>query len=206
MAYSTAEVKSGALIIVSFALLLGLTFWVGNFTGGETQSYHIRFGYISGLERNAPVYFGGHEVGKVSSIRIHRGEERPIVVTVSVPLEIEIREGDQAFIDMLGMMGEKIIEIRPSAAATKILSSGGQLEGTDPIPMYRLIQKMDLLADRMDELTTSLNPMMTQLESLLSGHEEEIARMIANFEETSANIRDMTGDLKFRPWRLLRKG
>ena len=84
MAYSTSEVKSGALIIVSFALLLGLTFWVGDFSGGETQSYHIRFGYISGLERNSPVYFAGHEVGKVSAIHIHRGEERPILVTVKV--------------------------------------------------------------------------------------------------------------------------
>jgi hypothetical protein len=57
----------------------------------------------------------------------------------------------------------------------------------------------------MDELTAAVNPMMGQIHSMLQGHEEEIARLIANFEQVSANLRDMTYDLKFHPWRLVRK-
>jgi hypothetical protein len=43
------------------------------------------------------------------------------------------------------------------------------------------------------------------MNKLLNGNKEEIARILSNFDQSSANIRDMTHDLKFRPWRILRK-
>lgn len=48
--------------------------------------------------------------------------------------------------------------------------------------------------------------MVQRLNKMLGRHEEEIARIVGNFEQSSANIRDMTHDLKYRPWRLVRKG
>lgn len=229
--YSSSEVKSGAFITFSIVLLLGLTFVIGNFMAGKTESYQIRFNYVSGLESNAPVYFAGREVGKIESIEVRSGEESPILLKIAVPQDVQLRADSEVFIDTLGLMGEKFVELTPGTPATEILKPGSVLTGTDPIPMHALIRKMNLLADRMDELTASLNPMMARLDSMLveyqdelalflsnvsetSGkvreitvdHQEDIAKMISNLHETSANIRDMTSDLKFHPWRLFRKG
>ncbi len=206
MAYSAAEVKSGALITVSLAVLLALTFIIGGFKSGKTKNVQVRFGYVNGLEDNAPVYFGGREIGKVDKIEIQSDAERPIIVTLSIPENITPRENGEVFIDTLGLMGEKFVELKPSPASEPALAPGSILEGTDPIPMYLMIQKMNMLADRMDEMTQSLNPMMEQLNDMMVGHQEEIGKIVANLTQTSANVRDMTEDLKHRPWRLVRKG
>ncbi|HXV28660.1 MAG TPA: MlaD family protein [bacterium] len=206
MTYSAQEVKAGSLVTLSLLLLLGLTFIVGNFMGGKTQTWQIRFGYISGLKKDAPVYFAGHEVGKVDRIEIVKGEERPVYVTVRITDEVRLRENSEAYVDTLGLMGEKFVELTPGSNSASFLEKGRQIQGTDPIPMYLLVQQMNLLATRMDEMTENLNPMFEQMNSMMKGHDEELAKMIANFHETSANIRDMTHNLKFHPWRLVRKG
>jgi len=206
MTYSAAEVKSGLLIAVSLVLLFALTFLIGGFMGGGMQTWQIQFGYVSGLEKNAPVYYAGHEVGKVDRIEVLANEDRPILLTLRIANKIQLREDSQSFIDTLGLMGEKFVELTPGSSQTSLLEKGSTIQGTDPVPMYLLIQQMNLLANRMDEMTASLNPMMKHFNEMLSGHQEELSRMVANFHETSANLRDMTHDLKYRPWRLIRKG
>lgn len=206
MAYSSAETKSGALITVSFALLIGLTFIVGNFSKGPVTEYEIRFGYINGLKKDAPVFFAGNEAGRVNKIEVQRDNARPVLVGILLAQEMIVRQDSDAFIDTLGLMGEKFVEVTPGTPQSPALKAKATLQGTDPIPMYLLIQKANKLADRMDILTASLNPLTERINSLSQGHEEDISKIIINMEQTSANLRDMTHDLKFRPWRLLRKG
>jgi phospholipid/cholesterol/gamma-HCH transport system substrate-binding protein len=241
MKYSSAEVKSGTLIFVSMMLLIVLTFVLGSFMGGESNTWKIRFGYISGLEQNAPVHFAGREVGKVEHIEIQPEKERPIVVTIRVSDSIFLRKDSGAFIDTLGMMGEKIVEISPGTISSPKLRAEEVLEGVDPIPMHLMIRKMNELSDRMDEMTQSIAPMLEDLGPMMKGVDEMIredlrplmktvdstlvntdelvttfsrivesntegvAVIVTNLEQTSANLRDMTHDIKFRPWRLLRK-
>ncbi len=205
MSYSKEEVQSGILITVSVALLTGLTFMVGHFTAGKNQTWQVEFGYISGLEKNAPVRFAGYEVGKVLNIEARPSQAKPILITLSMDPAIVVRNDMQATIDTLGMMGEKFLELSPGKPDASPLAKGKTIAGTDPIPMHLLVRKMNLMADRMDQLTASLNPMMERLNGLMNAHSEDLGLIIANLQETSANVRDMTHDLKFRPWRLLRR-
>jgi phospholipid/cholesterol/gamma-HCH transport system substrate-binding protein len=206
MSYTSNEVKSGIFVTFSIALLLGLIFIIGRWATGATYTYYLRFGYVSGLEKNAPVYVAGTEMGKVDSIKIEPDDDKIILVTVRIPQHVVLHEDAEAFIDTLGMMGEKFVELSPGSLESPALKPGSLIVGLDPIPMHQIIEKMNLLADRMDELTVSLNPLVTNVNTLLQGNQEDITKMIANFEKTSANLRDMTSDLKKRPWRLLRKG
>lgn len=206
MAYSSAEVKSGFFITASLAVLLTLTFTVGKFTSGKTKVQEIQFAYVSGLADNAPVYFGGREIGKVDKVAVHSDQDRPVLVTLRIPVGIRLHEGTQAFVDTLGLMGEKFVELSPGPVNSPFLAEGAVIQGTDPVPMYLLVRKMNTLADRMDTMTESLNPMMGRLNTLLAGHQEEISKTIANFHEISANLRDMTAELKTHPWKLVRKG
>lgn len=206
MSYTSNEVKSGVFVTFSIALLLALIFIIGRWATGATYTYYLRFGYVSGLEVNAPVYVAGTEMGKVDSIKIEPDDEKIILVTVRVPQHVVLHEDAEAFIDTLGMMGEKFVELSPGSLESPALKPGSLIVGLDPIPMHQIIGKMNVLADRMDELTVSLNPLVSNMNTMLEGNKEQLSRMIANFEETSANIRDITTDLKKRPWRLVRKG
>ena len=198
MAYAGNEVKSGVLITLTIALLLFLTFRVGNFTRGKTELWEIQFGYIGGLKKNAPVFYAGHEVGRVEKIEAVRGKEKPIVVTVRIPDEIELHEDSRAYIDTLGLMGEKFVELAPGSNDAPVLNKGTEISAEDPVEMYLLIEKMDRLSGRMDEMAANLEP-------LFSSHGKDFSEIVMNFKETSVNLRDMTRELKLHPWKLLKK-
>lgn len=205
-AYSSSEIKSGFFVLVAIVLLLALTFIVGGFFKGGANEWQVRFGYLNGLEDNAPVYYAGHEVGKVDKIKIIPGDPRPVLVTVKVSEDAYVRQDSVAYIDTLGMMGEKFIEISTGSKGVPVKAPGTEIEGKDPIPMHVLISKMNLLADEVSRMTEALNPLLASAGRLVEGNEEDLSKSISNLHEISANLRDMTHDLKLHPWRLVRKG
>lgn len=204
--YSSAEIKSGFFVLITLIMLLVLTFVVGGFFKGGAFEWKVRFGYLNGLEDNAPVYYAGREVGKVDRIEILRGQPRPVLVTVKVSADAYLKKDTVAYIDTLGMMGEKFLELSIGSQSSPALTPGTIIEGTDPIAMHVMIRKMNLLADQMAEMADSLNPLLSKTNTFLEGHQEEISKSISNIHEVTANLRDMTADLKLRPWRILRKG
>jgi len=204
--YSSSEIKSGFFVLVTIVMLLVLTFVVGGYFKKGADEWQIQFGYLNGLSDSAPVYYAGREVGKVDSIQIRKGEPRPVLVTVKVSPDAYVRKDSVAYIDTLGMMGEKFIEISVGSKDAPALETGKVIEGVDPIAMHVLIRKMNLLADKVAEMTESLNPLLKTTNELVGGNKEEISKSIGNLHEVTANLRDMTSDLKLHPWRLIRKG
>lgn len=204
--YSSAEIKTGFFVFITIVILLILTFIVGGWLKGGAAEWKIRFGYINGLADSAPVYYAGREVGKVGSIEIIKGDPRPVLVTVKISPDAVVRQDSVAYIDTLGMMGEKFIEISLGSLNSPVKSQGAIIEGVDPIPMHLLIRKMNLLADEVNVMVKNLDPILEMTNNLLKGHEEEISKSISNLHQVTANLRDMTENLKRHPWRLLRKG
>jgi len=205
-AYSSSEIKSGFFVLVALVLLLVLTFVVGGYFKKGANEWKVQFGYLSGLSDSAPVYYAGREVGKVDSIQIIPGNVRPVLVTIKVSKEAYVRKDSVAFIDTLGMMGEKFIEISVGSKDAPPMETGKVIEGVDPIPMHVLIRKMNLLADEVAIMTDSLNPLLKTTNELVGGNKEEISKSIGNLHEVTANLRDMTAELKQHPWKLVRKG
>ena len=204
--YSSSEIRSGLFVLVAIVLLLVLTFVVGGYFKKGANEWKVQFGYLSGLSDSAPVYYAGREVGKVDGIQILPGQARPVLVTIKVSKDAYVRQDSVAYIDTLGMMGEKFIEISVGSKGAPPREAGKVIEGVDPIPMHVLIRKMNLLADEVAKMTESLNPLLKTTNRLVEGHEEDISKSISNLHEVTANLRDMTYDLKLRPWRLVRKG
>lgn len=204
--YSSSEVKTGFFVAFVSVLLLVLTFVVGGYFKKGANEWKVEFGYLSGLSDSAPVYYAGREVGKVDKIQILRGKPRPVLVTVKVSPDAYVRKDSVAYIDTLGMMGEKFIEISLGSKDAPALEVGKVIQGVDPIAMHVLIRKMNLLADEVAKMTESLNPLLKTTNELVGGNKEEISKSIGNLHEVTANLRDMTADLKLHPWRLVRKG
>ena len=204
--YSSSEIKSGFFVLVTIVMLLVLTFVVGGYFKKGANEWKIQFGYLNGLSDSAPVYYAGREVGKVDSIQILRGEPRPVLVTVKISQDAYVRKDSVAYIDTLGMMGEKFIEISVGSKDAPPKETGKVIEGVDPIPMHVLIRKMNLLADEVAQMTESLNPLLKTMNDVVGGNKEELSKSIGNLHEVSANLRDMTTELKLHPWRLVRKG
>ena len=198
MNFNRSEVKSGILVVTCFVLLTLLTFKVGDFQAvGRNREYKLQFNFISGLEKNAPVHFAGHSVGTVKSIEI-RDREPAVEVTISIDRKAPLRVDSQAFVDTLGLLGEKFIALMPGTAAAPRLEPGGILQGTDPMPVHQMIRQMTQLSENMIPVTEKMN-------HLLKGHEKDMEDILINLKAASENLKEMTEDIKLHPWKLLRK-
>lgn len=103
------EFKVGLMMIIGIALLGVMLFKAKDWrlTAGESK-IRVRFDYVGGLLKNAPVHMYGLEIGKVVKVEL-AGDK--VLVEASLRTKEPIREGYQILIDVLGLVGEKYIEI-----------------------------------------------------------------------------------------------
>lgn len=190
--FSASEIRSGFLVTASFALLLALLFAAGKSQlFKETYRVQIFFKFISGLAKNAPVHFAGHEVGRVTDIRLSDKKEAQVIVTATILKEARLRKDSQAFVDLLGFMGEKFLELTPGSAEAPLLPANESLRGTDPVAL--------------GETIVSLQNLIQNLNQAVGENRGDLSVIFDNLNASSENLKEMTRDLKLHPWKLLRK-
>ncbi|MSR77473.1 MAG: MCE family protein [Candidatus Omnitrophica bacterium] len=205
--YTASEVRSGFFVTFSSLLLLGLIFMCGSSTWfSKTYPVHVRFNFISGLAKNAPVQLAGHEVGKVTNIHFIKGPEMKVDITLAILKGVEMRENAQVFIEVMGFMGEKYVEIKPGSGASPVLKEGGILEGVDPVPLMEVVHRGVQLLDDFDKITASLQTLITGLDQIVVKNKKDVDAIFVNLNAASGDLKEMTHDLKLHPWKILRKG
>jgi phospholipid/cholesterol/gamma-HCH transport system substrate-binding protein len=205
--YTAQEVRAGFLILfcaLTLAAMLLLSGKTQFFTNARTA--RVGFNYIGGLEKNSPVHYAGHKVGKVTNIELTNKPGSLITVTLALSKDVMLKSDSQIFIDSMGFMGEKYIEITVGTPDSPAAEDGKILSGTDPMPMMELVKKGTDLIQEFEETNESLKRMMADLSALLGDNKENLNGIISNLNETTENVKDMTGDLKYHPWKLVRKG
>lgn len=208
MDYTKHEIKSGVMIAVCIAVFLVMIFSVGNFRI-TANTYHLKvlFNFISGLEESAPVRFAGTKVGKVEKIEIlNEGDGGYIAVTVRVDERAHIKQDSKCIIDTLGMMGEKYIEISPGSKDSPIAKPGETLRGIDPMAMSEMFTKINGIADETNKTVVVLRSLLVDADDTLKGNREHVDRIISNLDQSSIYFKAMTRDLRWHPWKLLKKG
>ena len=191
--YSGSEIRSGLLVAVSIAVLLSLLFLAGDYSFfEETRQVRILFDYVSGLGKNAPVHFAGYQVGKVTDIQLLPGEEAKIRVTASISKDAVLQKDSGAFIDTLGLMGEKFVELTPGSQGAAPLEENGEIRGVDPVAMNKIV--------------LSLQRLIEDVNATVGENRDELNAIFKNLAESSKNLAEMSADLKAHPWKLLKVG
>lgn len=204
--YTSSEIRSGALIALSAAFLFFLLLMAGKSQlFQDTYQIQILFNYIGGLAQNAPVHLAGKAVGRVVDIRFKDSPEGRVIVAVSVAKEAVIRKDSRAFIDALGFMGEKFIEIIPGSPEAAPLHENGTLRGIDPIPLIELVKKGTQIAEEFEKTADSMQGLIGDLNQIVGQNRTELDGTVKNLHEASKNLKEMTADLKAHPWKLLKK-
>ncbi len=204
--YTSQEVRAGFLFTAAALLLLALLLLSGKSQLGSARQVTARFNYIGGLEKNAPVHFAGHKAGKVTNIEFTPEAESLITVTLALPKDIPIHEDSEVYVDALGFMGEKYVEITSGSRQSPLLASGQALKGTDPMPVMELVKKGTTLIQEFEKTNESMKKMLADVSALLEANKGNTNEIFANLNTSSANLAEMTRDLKYHPWKIMRKG
>ncbi len=200
------EIRSGFFVVVSFAALLALLFLSGQsqfIQGGK--KYTLQFNYVGGLTKNSPVHLSGYKVGKVSNITLTGNPEAAIAVEITVDNKAVIRQDTAAYVDAMGFMGEKFVELTNGTPEASVLAENAVLRGTDPMPMMELVKKGTELLEQFERSANAMDALLVDVKKIVGENTDELDSTFKNIDAMSLNLKDMTHDLKRHPWKLLRK-
>lgn len=139
------EFKVGLMFIVGIALLGIMLFRASQcrVTSGDREA-KVQFGYVGGLLKKAPVHMHGIEIGRVKSVELMGNK---VEVIISLRKTEPIREGYRIYIDILGLVGEKYIEIL-NGPIENPPSKDDPLIGLDPISVGHVMVRTEEIADK----------------------------------------------------------
>ncbi|MEW5758483.1 MAG: MlaD family protein [Candidatus Omnitrophota bacterium] len=190
------ELEVGIFVVVGIIILSCFLFFISDFrlTDG---GYNLKliFSYANGVKTFAPVRFAGVLVGEVRKINFIMDENKNqfVEVGVWVKSDAKIPVDSDVWVNTLGFLGEKYIEIIPGLSKEYVVQNS-QLRGQDTAPMCQLSDLMDRIGKRMDSILTKIDEGKGTVGKFISDDS-----VYNNFEEFSRDIKDHPWKLLFKP-------
>ncbi|MCK9430077.1 MAG: MlaD family protein [Candidatus Omnitrophica bacterium] len=188
------ELKVGIFVFIGMAILVIFILSIGGFKTWSS-GYHINlnFNFVNGVKVGAPVRFAGVDVGEVKRIKL---EFLPEESRSNVKLDIWIRNiikipaDSSVWVNTLGLLGEKYIEIIPGIDYSHSLKHGDCLTGVDPLPIHQIFNNAE-------SILRNLNDGIIKIKN----KEGTLGKLIyddAMYDELQA----LVTDVRKNPWKL----
>lgn len=143
------QLRVGLLIVVALTTLAFGIFFVGQIGVVYGARYRLvtLMPSASGLVDGALVRLGGQDVGKVAAIEFvpfaeRRGPEDILRITLEIDRSVQeqIRTDSEARLLTQGLLGDKVIDIRPGTLHGAPLAEGDTLVSARPVDLEQLLR------------------------------------------------------------------
>lgn len=198
------EFKVGMFVAIGIAIFISMIFSIGSFRSFEQRySLKLRFSFVNGVQVAAPVRLAGVRVGEVSDIDIllDKDNQKTVVdLTIVLSKKARVEKDAEAFINTLGLIGEKYIEIMPGTVGTETLKPGQTLIGKDSVPVEKVTEKAYEMMVDLKKLMESANIVMDKVKT----GQGTVGKLFMD-DGLYKELEDFVKDLKAHPWKLLQK-
>jgi ABC-type transporter Mla subunit MlaD len=115
------EMLVGLFVLVGLLMLGGLILQFGRVREIFKDTYHLRVAFpnASGIKEGSPVYLGGSRVGKVSKNPQLNATFNGVIIHLELFKDVSIPTDAVFGIGSAGLMGDALVEIKPSGNETK---------------------------------------------------------------------------------------
>ncbi|MFC1599347.1 MlaD family protein [Candidatus Omnitrophota bacterium] len=214
----------GAIVILVFAIFSISDFRILN----PGYALKVKFNFGDGIKPASPVRIAGTDAGEVKRVSLINEEGRvKVLVYVWIRKGIKVPVGSEAFVNSLGILGEKYIEIIPKEYPEAYLEDGSVIVGRDSFPMYKIsefarktlvrfdtilnsvakIVKKEDIAETFKKFIGNLQSASSDLEIILRDLKQSrgtVGRLV--YEDTLyQELEEFIKDLKAHPWKLIHK-
>jgi len=184
------ELKVGVFVFAGVIILAMFVLSIGKYRTW-TSGYRVNFvfNFVNGVKVGAPIRFAGVDVGEIKAIKFYfspqEGKTKVYLASwirhgVMIPLDSTV------WVNTLGILGEKYIEIIPGSDYRQVLAANKTMVGTDPMPTHELF----LMAKGFVEGLTN--------------KEGTIGKLLYD-PTVYNNLEAFTDDVRKNPWKLLFK-
>ena len=191
------EMKVGVFVFVGLIILVIFVLSIGGVkTWSSGYKVNFIFNFVNGVKTGAPVRFAGVDSGVVRNIRFfHQSNslKNKVRVTCWLHKEVVIPMDSKIWVNTLGLLGEKYIEIIPGEDYNRVLLAGQDLAGEDPLPMNEIMKDAKNITDN---LNTGLQRIVNK--------EGTVGKLL--FDDKIYNELEATvTDIRKNPWKLFWK-
>jgi phospholipid/cholesterol/gamma-HCH transport system substrate-binding protein len=223
----TKEFKLGGFILGALLLLFVLVFSVRDFRIFN-PSYRIKvvFNFADGIKPASPVRVAGVDAGEVKKIAIREiNAKTQILVELALNNDIKIPKNSDIFVNSLGLLGERYLEIMPRDNKDGYLKPGDTIQGEDSIPLFQISNTVQESLNELKEVlsaikeivgdqatTQNLKSSLRNLESAsfeannilqsLNDSEGTLGKLLYK-DDLYQTLEEFVQDIKQNPWKLL---
>jgi phospholipid/cholesterol/gamma-HCH transport system substrate-binding protein len=212
MTTRSQKTRLGIFVVVSLtAILVTIGIIVAPKLFEVRDVYYIGYENVSlmGLQEGGPVKYHGLTVGSISNISIDPSDISRVIVEVSLEHGTPIKQDTRADIELLGITGIKVIELRSGTPETPYLKPGDFImPGKSITEMITgqaevMLEKLEIILNNLAAFSSvdNRNKIMLlvensastlgQLNSLLAENHEALSKSIQNFESISDETREL---------------
>ncbi len=206
---SRLELFVGIFIVIGLIILVSFVFLIQDFQIARPgYRFNIAFGFANGVKTGAPVRLAGVDVGEVKSIDVYYdsgSKEAKVSIGVWVKKGVPVPSNSRVWINTLGLLGEKYIEIFPGKSSGSLLKEGDIITGQDPVAMEEVAEETRKLVLKVDEAVSGLNEVLAAVKT----GQGTLGKLVynetvyQNIEGVTRDLKELTDDLKSHPWKLL---
>jgi phospholipid/cholesterol/gamma-HCH transport system substrate-binding protein len=155
---ASQKIKTGALVLVGFILLVLAIFFIGSRKNMFDRTFTVQAKYtnVSGLQVGNAVRFTGINVGTVESIRILNDSTVNVSMALQKSVQQFIKKDAYASIGSDGLMGDKLVIIEHGSPNAPVIQDNDYIDGEDPVEMSNILARMGDVADNATILTGNL--------------------------------------------------
>ena len=191
------EFKIGLFVFIGIAILTTFVLLIGDIkTWNQGYSIVVKYGFINGVKVGAPVRFAGVDVGEIKEINIvtdTKNQRTQVDIVAWLKKDVAIPSDSSIWINTLGLLGEKYIEIMPGTNYSSVLKSNDTITGVDPIPMHEIFRNAKDIVDNIDDSITRIKNKEGTLGKLL-------------YDDALYNeLQGLVSDVRRNPWKLFWK-
>jgi len=195
---SKLELKVGIFVFTGLLILTIFVLSIGDFKT-MTTGYELNFifNFANGVKIGAPVRFAAVDVGEVKEISFVTGVDNPkpkVRILCLINKDVKVPVDSSIWVNTLGLLGEKYIEIMPGKEYNNTLAPKDTLVGIDPIPMQDVSALAKGIAQNLNEgLLKILNK------------EGTVGKLLYD-DTVYKELEALVIDIRKHPWKLFWKG
>ena len=191
------ELKVGIFVFIGLIVLVIFILSIGGFKTWSS-GYHINlsFNFVNGIKVGAPVRFAGVDVGEVKKVKLEflpQENRSNVNLDVWVRNVIKIPSDSSVWVNTLGLLGEKYVEIIPGTDYANPLKDNGCLVGVDPLPIHQIFNNAE-------NILRNLNDGLVKIKN----KEGSLGKFI--YDDAIYNeMQALVTDVRKNPWKLFIK-
>jgi phospholipid/cholesterol/gamma-HCH transport system substrate-binding protein len=196
------ELKVGIFVFIGLVVLVWFVLLIGDFNLiKHGYLIKVKFGFANGIKIGAPMRLAGVDKGEVKEILLgHEGDtgNAQVILTAWVDSDTQIPRDSRAWVNTLGLLGEKYLEVIPGKDYQHILAPDEMLVGEDPASVQEVT---DLIKDIALQSKDALADLSAVLKDIHEGR-GTVGKLFTD-DRLYTDIEEMFADLKKHPWKLL---